>query len=192
MDWDRSKKMAEDIVLTYSNKGLNSVIVSPSKVYGPGKTSHSLTANAIIKTFLKKGIIFIPSPGPYKLCFAYVDDVVKGHILAMEKGTASEKYILGGHNITYYDFFDRIRTLSHSRGSIVRVPKGMIKLAAYLQELRQKITVAPVLFPVKSVGHAFSNYTFSSEKAMRQLGYTITPLDESLIKTIQFLKNNNE
>src|SRR4030095_8590416 len=55
MDWDRSKKMAEDIVLTYSNKGLNSVIVSPSKVYGPGKTSHSLTANAIIKTFLKKG-----------------------------------------------------------------------------------------------------------------------------------------
>ena len=191
MHYDRSKKMAEDIVLSYSKKGLSSLIVSPSKVFGPGNTSHSLTANAIISTFLKKRIIFIPAPGIYKLCFAYVDDVVKGHVLAMENGKSGEKYILGGQNITYYDFFDRIRILANRRAHIFRASKLMTKCAAYMQEVRHAVTGAPVLFSVKSVGYAFNNYTFSSEKAIQQLGYTITSLDESLIKTIQFLKKTN-
>lgn len=62
IDYDRSKKMGEDLVFEYGTKGLNAVIVSPSKVYGPGNVSHSLTATAIINTFLKKRITFIPSP----------------------------------------------------------------------------------------------------------------------------------
>jgi nucleoside-diphosphate-sugar epimerase len=74
-------------------------------VYGPGHTSHSLTANAIISAFLKKGIAFIPSPGTYQVCFAYVDDVVHGHVQAMAKGTAGETYILGGNNVSYLQFF---------------------------------------------------------------------------------------
>ena len=30
-----------------------------------------------------------------------LDDVANGHILAMQKGNAGERYILGGENITY-------------------------------------------------------------------------------------------
>ncbi|MEO5944426.1 MAG: NAD-dependent epimerase/dehydratase family protein [Ferruginibacter sp.] len=189
IDYDLSKKNAEDLVINYAKEGMNVVIVSPSKVYGPGNVSHSLTANAIINTFLKKGITFIPSPGNYKVCFAFADDVVNGHILAMEKGLSGEKYILGGINISYYDFFHRIRTLAHCSAKIIKLPKGIITTWAGLQELTYKVFGLPVRFTVKSVDHAFSNYTFSSRKAMQDLNYSITPLDEALLKTIHFLKN---
>jgi nucleoside-diphosphate-sugar epimerase len=187
IDYDLSKKKAEDLVIKYAGEGLQVVIASPSKIYGPGNISHSLMANAVIDTFLKKKIAFIPLPGHYQVCFAFLDDVVNGHLQAMEKGVRGEKYILGGTNISYFDFFNRIRTLSGNKGIIVQMPKGIIKMWAHAQELNYKLTKRPVRFPVKSVDHLFSNYTFSSQKAINELGYTITPLDEALTKTIQYL-----
>ncbi|MEP6711487.1 MAG: NAD-dependent epimerase/dehydratase family protein [Ferruginibacter sp.] len=191
IDYDLSKKKAEDVVVNYVKEGMNVVIVSPSKVYGPGNVSHSLTANAIINTFLKKRITFIPSPGNFSVCFAFADDVVNGHILAMERGRSGEKYILGGINISYYDFFHRIRTLAHCNAYIIKLSKGTIKTWAGLQKLTYKVLGVPIRFTVKSVDHVFCNYTFSSRKAIQDLNYCITPLDEALQKTIIFLKNNN-
>lgn len=188
IDYELSKKISEDIILHYAREGMNVVIVSPAKVYGPGNTSHSITANAVIKKFLQKKIAFIPSPGTYKACFAFIDDIVNGHLLAMEKGRAGEKYILGGINISYRGFFERIRTLSSCKGHIIQLPKIIIKGWALLQQMNYMITSKHPGFTVKSVDILFSNYCFSSEKAILELDYTITPLDEALNKSIQFLK----
>lgn len=193
IDYDITKKSAEDLVVAYSKKGLQALIVSPSKIYGPGNVSHSLTANAIIEKFLTKKIALVPLPGTYQVCFAYLDDVVQGHILAMEKGRSGEKYILGGINISYLDFFSKIRELSGCKGKIYEIPKSIIKAWASLQELNQKITNRPIRFTSKSVDHLFSNYTFTSDKAIAELGYNVTPLDIALKNTVQFLnKKRNE
>lgn len=190
IDYDRSKKYAEDLIASYVKKGMNVVTVSPSKIFGPGNVSHSLTANAVIDTFLRRRITFIPSPGTYKVCFAFADDVIDGHILAMENGLSGEKYILGGENISYFDFFHRIRSLAQVNASIIKLSRGTIRTWAGLQEMSFRIFGSPVRFTVKSVDHVFSNYTFSSKKAGKELGYRITPLDEALLKTIRFLKSN--
>jgi len=189
IDYDLSKKKGEDLVLQYARQGMNNVVVSPSKVYGPGNVSHSLTANAIINKFLRKRIAFIPSPGTYMVCFAFIDDIVNGHLLAMKKGTRGEKYILGGINISYHEFFNYIRTLSSGKGHIISLPKSVITGWARVQQMNHKLTGSPVRFTVKSVDHLFSNYTFSSEKARQDLGYTITPLEQGLKKTIHFLNS---
>lgn len=191
MDYDLSKKMGEDIVLQYAKNGMNAVVVNPPKIYGPGTISHSLTANALINKFLKKRIAFIPAPGTYKVCFAFIDDIVNGHIMAMEKGKAGEKYILGGINISYQEFFERIRTLSSCRGKIIRVSKSIINVWGYLQLLNYKLTGHYPAFSVKSTGYIFKNYIFSSEKAIKELGYSIAPLDEALLKTINFLNSQS-
>lgn len=188
VDYELSKKMGEDLVFQYANEGMNAVIVCPPKIYGSGNISHSLTANAVIDKFLKKRITFIPSPGTYQACFAFIDDIVNGHLLAMEKGKSGEKYILGGINISYYEFFNRIRAISSCKGHIIRLPKNFIRGWALLQLLNYKITGHHPRFTVKSVDTVFCNYTFSGEKATRELGYRITPLEEALTKTIHFLK----
>ena len=191
LDYDRSKALAENAVLDYVQNGLKAVIVSPCKVFGPGHTAHSLAANAIICSFLKNQVAFIPSPGRYCVCFSYVQDVVNGHVLAMEKGAVGEKYILGGYNLSYYQFFDRLRNLAKIKGRIICVPKPLVIFAGYLQEVKEKILDGNILFTAKAAKQVFHNYAFSSEKAIKHLGYTTTPLEEAMNKTIQFLKTSS-
>ena len=187
IEYDRSKKMGEELALQGARDGMNLVVVSPAKVYGPGSSSHSLTANAIIQAFLAKGVAFIPSPGTFEVCFAYIDDVVTGHLQAMESGISGEKYILGGINVSYRDFFDRLRQLAGGKGHIVSLPKPLLTALAHAQALNHRLTGGPVRFTPRSVNYLFRNYTFSSDKAVRDLGYRITPLDEALTQTIHFL-----
>jgi len=192
LEYDLSKKIAEEMVFQYAGKGMNTIIVCPSKVYGPGNISHSLTANAVINMFLKKRVAFIPWPGTYKVCFAFIDDIVKGHLLAMEKGKTGNKYILGGINTSYQQFFNSIRCISHCNGRIIQLSKESIRRWAVLELLSYKITSIQPHFTVKSSAYIFNNYIFSSEKATRELGYKITPLDEGLKKTIWFLKGQKK
>ncbi len=188
IDYELSKKMGEDLVFDYTNKGMDAVVVCPSKIYGPGIISHSLTANAMIEKFLKKRIAFIPAPGNYKVCMAFIDDIVNGHLLAMEKGKTGERYILGGINISYLEFFELIRTLSLCNGRVIKLSKNIIKGWAVLQLLNYKLTGTQPRLTLKVADYLLCNYTFSSEKATRELGYNITPLEEALNKTIHFLK----
>ncbi|TRW97140.1 NAD-dependent epimerase/dehydratase family protein [Flavobacterium gawalongense] len=189
--YDVTKKLSEDIIFQHVAEGMNAVIVSPSKIYGPGNISHSLTANAVINMFLKKKITLIPSPGTYQVSFAFIDDIINGHLLAMEKGKSGEKYILGGVNISYQEFFNQIRAISSCNGHIIHLSKNIFKALALLQLLNYKIIGNPPLFTAKSIDYIFNNYVFSSDKAIQELGYKITPLGEALNQTIHFLKNQS-
>jgi nucleoside-diphosphate-sugar epimerase len=192
IDYERSKKEAEDLVLAYADRLTEAVVVSPGKIYGPGRTSHSLTTNALIKTFLEKGIAVVPAPGSYQLCFSYSDDVVNGHVLAMEKGASGERYILGGPNVSYFRFFDMIRKQAGGKGRILPVPKFFVKAWAGWQTLLFLLTGSDIRFTVRSVDLLFSNHAFSSDKAMRELGYTITPLEKGVRETIQYLRRYHQ
>jgi nucleoside-diphosphate-sugar epimerase len=188
--YDSTKKESEDLIFQYAAKGTNAVVVSPSKVYGPGNISHSLTANAVINLFIKKGITFIPSPGNYQVCFAFINDVVEGHILAMNHGRSGEKYILGGINVPYQKFFSQIRTTSFCHSRIIQLSKKVFKGLALLQWLSYKTIGNRPYFTTKSIDYLFNNYTFSSEKAINELGYQITSLEEGLQRTINFLSES--
>ena len=190
LDYELSKKMAEDFVQQFIRKGLDIVIVSPSKVYGPGQISHSLTYNAFIKKFLQSGVALIPYPGNYQGCFGYLDDIVRGHILAMEKGRTGEKYILGGVNISYKNFFREIRKIT-GHGKIIPIPKFIVKAWAYWQWIQYKTFHKDPLFTPGVINHFFRNYIFSSDKAIAELGYRITPFEEAIHKTIHFLNPPN-
>jgi len=54
----------------------------------------------------------IPGSGKNIGNYVYIDDVVKGHILAIEKGLPGEKYILGGENVSYSGFFKTLKKVS--------------------------------------------------------------------------------
>jgi nucleoside-diphosphate-sugar epimerase len=84
-----------------------------------------------------------------------------------------------------------IREIAGGKGRIIALPKAVVKAAAYAQEISHYLAGSSVRFPVKSVDHLFSHYTFSSQKAAERLGYRITPLEEALQKTIQFLKHTH-
>lgn len=190
-DYDITKFLAENLVTDYIHKGLFTVIVSPSKVFGPGIETHPISVNTVLKKFIKGSPTFIPKPGSLTANYCYIDDVVNGHILAMANGTGGEKYILGGENISFLDFFQTVRSLSGTKAKLIQTHEFFIKIWVALQWIQYKTTNKEPYVTEKGIRQIFCNKIFSSEKAIRQLGYKITPLREGLQETIQFLKNQS-
>ena len=143
----------------------------------------------MIKKVIEGKPTFIPSPGSYLSNFCYIDDVVRGHAQAMEKGLNGEKYILGGENVSYTDFFNTLKSISASKAPIIPAPKYMAKMVAWIQWIKHKLTNGELSFTTKGLTHIYCNKAFSSQKAIQHLGYTITSLKTSLETTIQFLNH---
>jgi nucleoside-diphosphate-sugar epimerase len=123
--------------------------------------------------------------------YGFVDDVVDGHFLALERGRSGEKYILGGENISYRQLFDTIASAGGKKLTVVAVPIAILKLWAAVVAgacfvLRRHTHLSP-----KVVGRLMQNRAVSCEKAVRQLGYRITPFRRGMEITIAHLNGTH-
>ena len=190
-DYDLSKFLAEKLVAEYSKKGLFTVIASASKVYGPGIETHPLSVNNVIRRFVLGKITFCPSPENLVSNYVFIDDLIHGHILAIENGTSGEKYIIGGENLSYTEFFQTISKVSGKTGRLIRGTKNIGRLYGLCHFLYSKLLHKEPFFTAKGANHIFCNKSFSCSKAMQELGYAITPFADALQPTIHFLKQKN-
>ena len=188
-DYESSKFIAEERIQSYVRKGLDVVIVHPTKVYGPGILSESNALSQIIRRYVEGEWHIIPGNGRMIGNFAFIDDVVNGHVMALEKGVAGEKYIIGGVNTSFNDFFSRLKNLSGKAYVTFHLPQSCMMLYAWQEELRAKMFgIEPKITRpwVKKYSH---HLACSSDKAVRELGYKITPLDEGFGKTLTWISN---
>lgn len=189
-DYDSTKYEAENLVKKYASKGLHTVIVSPSKIYGHSCTeTKSISINTVIHNFLKGKLTFIPKPSHFVANYCFIDDVIEGHILALSKGKSGENYILGGENISYKDFFDTVKNISGAKTKIVEIPKILLQIVSLIQWIQFYTIQKEPFITNKSIQQIFCNKIFSSEKAISHLGYKITPIKKGLQHTIYSLKN---
>ena len=191
-DYDITKYEAENLVKDYAEKGLFTVIVSPSKVFGYSCPENKvISMNKVIHKFINGGHTFIPKPGDFVSNYCFIKDVVDGHIKAMEKGSSGENYILGGENMSFLEFFNIVRTISGTKAKIVEVPKFVVKMMALLQWIQFYAFKKEPYITDESIKQIFCNKIFSSDKAIDNLGYQITPRREGLQETIHILKNQS-
>ncbi len=131
----------------------------------------------------------IPADGESVGNYVFIDDVVKGHMLAMKNGRSGERYILGGTNISYNDLFDLLRQFTHSRQNLFHVPLGPVLFFAQVQEFAAKhFGIEPLIVP-EFARKLSKHWNMSSLKAMEELGYEMTPIREGLIQTLKWLEN---
>jgi farnesol dehydrogenase len=166
------------------------VIVNPTRVYGPGYLSKSNGLSLMIKKYISGTWRFIPGDGKRSGNYAYVEDVVSGHLLAMEKGRPGERYVLGGEDLSYNQLFEYIRQASGVRRTLYKIPLQFLFIAARLMMGGSKITgKAPLIVPswVRKLTH---NWIVSSDKAIRELGYRPISAKEGVEKTVNWVKEN--
>ena len=191
-DYDLTKHQAEKLVKEYALKGLHSVIVSPSKIYGYScKETKDICINKVIQNFINGKLTFIPKPGQLISNYCFIDDVVEGHILALNKGKSGENYILGGENISYKDFFNTVKNISGTKTKVIEVPKIFAKIISIFQWIQFYTTGKEPIITNKGIKQIFCHKAFSCDKAITHLGYKITPINEGLQHTIHSLKNQN-
>lgn len=186
-DYELTKAMSEEVVLDYVKKGLSCIILNATRVYGPGLITFSNGVNKIISKIMKDKVLFVPSKLDVEANYVYIDDVVNAELLALKKGKAGEKYIIGGENIDYTGLFKKIINISNSKISIFKINYDLIERGITLiSNLNWLFGNSTPLTP-KVLDSLFTNRSASSKKAFSALNYKITPLKTGLEQTIKFL-----
>jgi nucleoside-diphosphate-sugar epimerase len=192
IEYERTKAIAEEMSLEFIQSGLNIRIVNPTRVYGPGVLNPSNSVTKLIASYIAGKWRIIPGDGSSVGNYVFIDDAVSGHLLAMERGRLGEKYILGGDNISYNDFFNLLGEVSGKRRLMLKVPLSPIYFASDLAMMVNRVTgVKP--FITKGLIRKFNyNWRVNSQKAISDLGYSPTPVKESLTITIDWIRKNGK
>ncbi|RED50152.1 NAD-dependent epimerase/dehydratase family protein [Seonamhaeicola aphaedonensis] len=186
-DYELTKGMSEERVNEYRKKGLSSIILNVSKVYGPGPGTYSNGVNRLISMFLKKDVLIVPNKLESESNYVFIKDVVNAHILAMESDISNGKYIIGGENISYNRLFNTIKTLTKSKIRVVKINYDLVKVCVFILNLLKVVSRSnPVVTP-KVIDSLFVNRLSTSEKAKKELHYKTTSFGVGLKETIQYL-----
>jgi dihydroflavonol-4-reductase len=174
---------AEREVLKMVEQGLNALIVNPGSLLGPGDTRRFEKGYAGLVYKYNPRFLFHGG-----INFVDVDDVVRGHLLAIEKGRVGQRYILGGENLSFGELIIRIDAILGRPAPKRYVPLGLMgALAGALRVLNTfgvDIHMTPEL-----VRQVCSWYLYvDSAKAMRELGYKPQRIDGAVATTIDWLK----
>lgn len=181
-DYERSKYLGERIALETVQRGLPLVCVNPTTVYGPGQTQHM--TGALVR-FLNGRL---PAVVDARLNFVYIEDVVEGHLLAMEKGAVGQRYILGGQNASLVQFLNLGAGIAGVEREPRTVPGWLVKGAArVLGAISQVTGECPWVSPDEA-RTALHSFIFDTRKARTELGTECTPLREGLRKTVDWLR----
>lgn len=189
--YEASKLKAEKVAKQFVDEGLHVVIVNPSRVYGPGLLTESNGFTRLIKMYVNGKWNIKPGNGKSIGNYVYIDDVIEGFQKAMKYAKPGERYLLGGENVSYTEFFRTIDELSGQNRKLLNFPLPMILLLSYLQlGIANAIGKHPLITP-PFVRKYSKNWLVSSEKAISELEYSITPLKVGIQKTLSWLQEQN-
>lgn len=123
--------------------------------------------------------------------YVFVDDLIDGYLRAMKYGKAGERYILGGENISFNEFFDVLSEVSGRRYRMVHLPARIARLFALIEEWRSRYLRH---YPMITSGWAetfLADWANSCNKAKRNIGYRVTPLRSAFEQTISWLQGQS-
>ena len=184
--YKRSKFLAEaEVSRLVAEKGLPAVIVNPSTPVGPGDIKPTPTGRMIDDAAAGR----MPAYVDTGLNIVHVDDVAAGHLLAFDKGTPGERYILGGDDLSLKDILTEIARLTGRAPPAISLPHGLIMPIAHIAEAVARLTGGKdPMVTVDGVRMARKKMFFSSAKAERVLGYRHRPAAEALAAAVAWFQ----
>ncbi|RMH42926.1 MAG: NAD-dependent epimerase/dehydratase family protein [Deltaproteobacteria bacterium] len=159
------------------------VCVNPSLLLGPGDRRVSSTGD--VQRFLNRQIPVVPKGG---MNFVDVRDAAAATIAAMDRGTAGERYLLGGPNWTVEEFFGRLSRIAKVPPPRLRLPSRLQRAGASVLERVYKRfdRTPPVDRQSVEMGEVF--WYVDASKARRELGFDPREPAETLVDTVRYLR----
>ena len=186
-EYEETKALAEREALSYAAKKFPVVIVNPTRVYGPGKMTEGNSVSLMIDQYDRGKVPVLLNRGVNIGNYVYVDDLVRGHILAMEKGKIGQRYILGGENVSLERVYRTVDEVSGKRHFQMSLPPALAMVYAREEQLKAEwFGLYPQITP-GWVSTFLQDWVYSCAKAEKELGYTITPFREGVRTTYEWL-----
>lgn len=189
-DYESSKFIVDSRAQDYvRNYGMDISIVCPTRIFGPGKKdSMGNIISGIVDKYMKGKWRWKLGDGKDKACYAFIEDVVQGHLLAMEKGRPGEKYLIGSFNTTFIDFLNTVGDITGKRQWMISIPFPVLSfLSVILTNLSKVFKFDPTLTPEWMLKLQM-NWFADTSKAQKELGFKPHTQREALEKTIAWLK----
>ena len=161
------------------------VVLVPGVIYGPGPATEGNLVGGMINQYLAGKFPGILGSGRQRWSFAYNADVVNAHLAALEKGKPGEVYLLAGDNRSLNDFFQLLGEYSQVRRPLRHLPFVLGKIVGAMEVTRARcFGHSPQITP--GVVEIFQHdWVYSSSKAIQELSYQVTPLEEGLRETLK-------
>jgi nucleoside-diphosphate-sugar epimerase len=180
-EYDRTKWAAHyEVADPMIAAGLPLVIVQPGLIYGPGDTS---TVRTTLIQYLQRKLPLLPTQTAY--CWAHVEDIARGHILAMEKGIVGQSYIIAGPRHTLVEGMQLAEKITGVPAPRLKVSPSIMKTMAATMSVVEKVVPVPADYSAEYLRiSAGVTYIGNNAKAKRELGYQPRSLEEGLTETL--------
>ncbi|HEX3036884.1 MAG TPA: epimerase, partial [Thermodesulfobacteriota bacterium] len=108
-----------------------------------------------------------------------------------EKGRLGERYILANKNLTIKEFFDLMERITGIPSPKIKIPYFIALASAFIVE-RVLGLYSPnySTMDVDSVKLSKFHWYVDSSKAIQELGFPQTPIEETIRKTVKWFKDN--
>jgi len=185
--YQQTKYDAEPVVNEYFAKGMETVILRPAAIYGPGDPERF----QMIFKRVSKGVFPMFGSGKTTYHPLYIDNLIDAMMLAMEPGKgAGQAYLIADEE--YVTIEDLVRKTAKALGVDVRIPHYPLMPLVIAGHVCEKVCkpfkITPPIFP-RRVDWFRQNRAFSIDKAKRELGYAPKiDLDEGLKRTGQWYR----
>ncbi len=159
-----SKKEAEDLVMTYSDR-LKVVVVNPTFMIG--KYGSAKGSNRVISMVKKNPVLFCPSGAKNVID---VSEAARGMILAMERGKSGSQYLICGKNCSYKEMFSRLASRYGVRRIYIPVPDWLLKIAGHCGDFLAKCGISSEVSTV-NMDMLMTRNVYHTDKASKELGF---------------------
>lgn len=173
LSYVETKLEAEERARSAAWAGMPVVIVNPAWLVGPrldGCTGTVAREARARKRWVQSGGISM----------ADVDDVSRGILAALDRGRAGERYLLGGHNLTWREVHERLARALAVEAPSITMPVWTSRMLESAARVARATRLTRTKWPPEDFRvHGWYLWADSS-KAQSELGYAIRPLDEMI------------
>ena len=185
--YKRSKFMAEQLALEAGRSGLQVVVVNPTTPVGDQDVKPTPTGRIVVD-FLKRKFPAYVETG---LNLVDVRQCAGGHVTALEKGKSGERYILGGENLTLKQILDKLAKITGLPSPILKLPYIFAYAAGIADEIvTGRLRGREPRATIDTVRMGAKKMFASSDKAERDLGWKIVPVESALRRAVEWFRGN--
>ena len=185
--YKRSKWLAEQEAIAAARAGQHVMILNPTTPIGPMDRKPTPTGRIVVD-FLNRNFPAYVDTG---LNLVDVAEIARMHVEALTKGTPSERYILGGENLTLKQILDRMAAISGLPSPKHKVPHAVAMAFAFFDEtITGKLRGKEPRATVEAVRMGRKMMWASSAKAERDLGFQVKSVDHALQAAMEWFVAN--
>jgi dihydroflavonol-4-reductase len=185
--YKRSKFIAEHEVLRAAAEGLDTCLVLPTFPLGPGDVAPTPTGKVVLD-FLNGRM---PGYVDTAMNVSHVDDLARGHMEALEHGSAGRSYILGGENLSMRTILQTLARYCGLPMPRLQVPRGLVLTAGVASDLIEgRLLRREPRVPLEAARMSSSQMIFDDGRARAELGYTSRPAREAIEESARWFADN--